>query len=126
MIKFNYRYFIGFILLLITEIIIEKYATGFIRHTMGDYLVVILLYCFIKSFFTFSIEKTAIITLLFSYFIEFLQLSNLQNIFPEKYFKIVQITLGTSFSYLDLLAYTLGILTVYVIDKYLKKIKNLS
>ncbi len=100
MIKFNLKYFIAFFLLLVIEIIIERYATGFIRHTLGDYLVVILLYCLIKGF---------------------LKISNLQNIFPKNYSRTVQIILGTSFSFLDLVAYSLGVLTVYLIDKFFKK-----
>jgi len=126
MIKFNLKYFIAFLFLLIIEIVIERFATGFIRHTLGDYLVVILIYCLIKGFFKISNTKAAIITLIFSFVIEFLQLSNLQNIFPEDYSKAVQIILGTSFSVLDLVAYSLGVLTAYVIDTYYKRIKNLS
>ncbi|MCG1035736.1 DUF2809 domain-containing protein [Polaribacter sargassicola] len=126
MIKLNVKYLLASVLLLIIEIAIARYATGFIRHTLGDYLVVILLYFLIKGFLKITNKKAAIITLIFSFIIEFLQLSNLQNIFPEKYSKTVQIILGTSFSYLDLVAYTLGVLTVYIIDSYYQKTKNLS
>ena len=48
---FNLKYFIIFILLFLTEVVIAKYTTGFIRHTVGDYLVVMFVYTFIKSIF---------------------------------------------------------------------------
>ena len=119
--KFNKKYFIIFIFLLLTEIIIAKYITGFIRHTLGDYLVVILLYSFIKSFMKISVKKAALITLVISFIIEFLQLSGLQNMYPSEYSKTLKIVLGTSFSISDLIAYALGVITILVIEKVIKK-----
>ena len=119
--KFNKKYFIIFIFLLLTEIIIAKYITGFIRHTLGDYLVVILLYSFIKSFMKISVKKAALITLVISFIIEFLQLSGLQNMYPSEYSKTLKIVLGTSFSISDLIAYALGVITILVIEKIIEK-----
>ena len=106
-------------ILLLSEILIAKYATGFIRHTFGDYLCVILLYAFIKSFTKSSNLKTAIIVLSIAYLIEFLQLTNLQYLYPDKYIKTLQLILGTSFSIGDLIAYTLGIITTLLIENKL-------
>ncbi|WP_397447405.1 DUF2809 domain-containing protein [Polaribacter sp. R77954] len=119
MIQFNLNYFFLFLILLLTEIIIAKYATGFIRHTFGDYLCVILLYALIKSFVKLSNLKTAIFVLLIAYAIEFLQLTNLQSFYPNKYAKVLRLILGTSFSIGDLIAYTLGIITTLVIENKL-------
>lgn len=119
MIQFNLKYFSFFLILLLSEILIAKYATGFIRHTLGDYLCVILLYTFIKSFTKSSNLKTAIIVLLIAYLIEFLQLTNLQYLYPDKYIKTLQLILGTSFSIGDLIAYTLGIITTLLIENKL-------
>ena len=122
--KIHLKYFITFILLLIIEILIARYATGFLRHTIGDYLAVMFVYTFIKSFFKIAIEKAAIITLVISYIIEFLQLSNLQNWYPSEYTKTFKLILGTSFSVGDLVAYTLGIGTIILIEKSFKKDRN--
>jgi len=119
MIAFNKKYFTLFTGFLLSEIMIAKFATGFIRFTLGDYLVVMLLYCFIKSFFNISMEKTALLVLGIAFAIEFLQLTNLQNQYPEKYEKFLRIILGTSFSIEDLIAYLLGIVTVVFIEKKL-------
>lgn len=113
------KYFIAFLMILILEILIAKYAAGFIRHTLGDYLCVILLYTLIKSIFKISNLTTAIIVLLIAYVVEFLQLTNLQNLYPSKYANTLKLILGTSFSIGDLIAYTLGILTVLALEKVL-------
>ena len=122
--KIHLKYFITFILLLIIEILIARYATGFLRHTIGDYLAVMFVYTFIKSIFKIAIEKAAIITLVISYIIEFLQLSNLQNWYPSEYTKTFKLILGTSFSVGDLVAYTLGIGTITLVEKSFKNDRN--
>jgi hypothetical protein len=120
MMQFNLKYFILFLILFLSEIIIAKYTTGFIRHTFGDYLCVILIYAFIKSFVKISNLKTAIIVLLIAYLVEFLQLTNLQNLYPDEYANTLKLILGTSFSIGDLVAYTLGIITTLFIENKIK------
>lgn len=126
MMKFNKIYFTITIVLLLVEIVIAKYSNGFIRHTLGDYLAVILLYAFIKSFSKLSMLKTSMIVLCIAYSIEFIQLTDLQKIYPSEYSKMLKLLLGTSFSIVDLVAYTLGIATVILFEKYLRKAKTSS
>jgi len=115
--QFNKIYFIAFILLLLTEIAIAFFFTkGFIRHTVGDFLVVILLYCFFKSFLRESIFNIAIGTLVIAYIIEFLQLTNFLDYFGLRHNKWANLILGNSFSIQDLVAYTLGIILVIGIE----------
>lgn len=118
---FNLKYFLISIILLISEILIAKYTTGFIRHTFGDYLCVILIYAFMKIFVKLSNLKTAIIVLLIAYTVEFLQLTNLQNFYPKEYANTLKLVLGTSFSVGDLIAYTLGIISTLLIEYKLEK-----
>ena len=115
--KFSKTYFIITIILFLVEAVIAKYTTGFIRHTFGDYLCVILIYAFIKSFVKLSNLKTAILVLLIAYIIEFLQLTNLQNFYPDEYANTLKLILGTSFSIGDLVAYTLGVITILIVEK---------
>ena len=121
MIKFNKIYFLISIILFLSEIVIAKYTTGFIRHTFGDYLCVILIYTLIKSFVQLSNLKTASIVLLIAYVVEFLQLTNLQNFYPDEYTNTLKLVLGTSFSIGDLVAYTLGIITTLLIEYKVEK-----
>lgn len=120
--KFNAKYFVIFISLFVSEILIAKYATGFLRHTFGDYLSVMLLYTFIKSFIKISAYKVAFFVLLIAYLIEFLQLTNLQNFYPLEYRNTFKLILGTSFSIPDLVAYSLGIATILIIEKLVVKL----
>lgn len=117
--QFNLIYFIVFLILLLSEIVIAKYATGFTRHTFGDYLCVIVIYSFIKSILKVDKIRVALFVLLLSYTIEFLQLTNLQDWYPLAYKNLLQLILGTSFSIADLVAYTLGIITTLIIEKKL-------
>ena len=124
MIKFNKIYFTLFLVIFLTEILIARYATGFLRHTIGDYLAVMFVYTFIKSIFKIAIEKAVLITFAISFIIEFLQLSNLQNWYPSEYTKTFKLILGTSFSVGDLVAYTLGIGTIILVEKSFKNDRN--
>jgi len=50
--QFSHSSFIAFALLFLTEIAIAVFFKGgFIRHTFGDYLVVLLLYFFSKELY---------------------------------------------------------------------------
>ncbi|TYA86806.1 ribosomal maturation YjgA family protein [Seonamhaeicola marinus] len=103
-------------LLFLTEVSIACFIkTGFIRHTLGDYLVVILLYCFIKIFIEGYSNLIAIGVLVFSFIIEFLQLFNVLDYLNIQN-NIIRIILGTTFQTTDLVAYTLGILTILIIE----------
>lgn len=111
------------LLLFITELLIAQ-ASGFIRYTFGDYLVVILLYYLIKSFFNFPPKKIAVTVLLFSYTVETLQYFNFVNRIGLGNSKIANIIIGNTFSLSDLIAYTLGIITVYSIEKNISQKNN--
>ncbi len=115
--KFNKIYFIIALALLVIETLIAIYLKfGFIRHTFGDYLVVILLYCFIKSFIKTTPLIAAIPVLIFSYIIELLQLVNILGMLNLNNNYLLKLILGSTFQISDLVAYTLGILTVLIIE----------
>lgn len=124
MIQFNKKYFILFVVLFLTEIVIAKYASGFIRFTFGDFLAVIFVYSLIRSFLKITANLAAILSLSIAFVIEFLQLTNLQNLYPIEYSKELKIILGTSFSIEDLVAYSFGFLTIIVIENNLKHWSN--
>lgn len=114
---FNKKYFIITIILLIVEILIGMYVKDkFIRPYGGDYLVVILLYTFIKSFWDESFMKVAIGVLIFSFVLEFLQYFNFVDRIGLGDIKLARILIGTSFAWEDLVAYALGVLTVIFVE----------
>ena len=115
--KFNPKYFIFFLILFFIEALIATYVKpGFVRSIFGDYLVVILLYCFFKSFVTAKSLHVALIVILIAYIIEFLQLTRLLNVLHLKENSLANLILGNTFQIEDLVAYTLGILTVIYVD----------
>jgi Protein of unknown function (DUF2809) len=125
MITFNKNYFILAILLFITEVLIALYIRdAFVRPYLGDVLVVILLYCFIKSFLNLPDFAVAISVLIFAFSIELLQYVNMVEILGLQKSSLARAVLGTSFSWLDLLAYTAGIVIVLDVEHPLLK-KNL-
>jgi Protein of unknown function (DUF2809) len=115
---FNKNYFLLTILLFAIEICIAKYIEDdIIRPYIGDMLVVILIYCFVKSFVTTKIIPTAIAVLLFSYFIEALQYFKIVEVLGLQEYKMARIIIGTFFSWVDILMYTIGIIIVLVVEK---------
>jgi succinate-acetate transporter protein len=112
------NYFLGFAGLLIIEFLIAKYVRDdFIRPYLGDYLVVILLYCFLMFISQIAVVRGLIEVLLFSFAIEFFQMVNIVKVLQYQPPDLVMILLGSSFSTWDLLAYSLGLLTCYLIEK---------
>jgi hypothetical protein len=125
MFQFNRNYFLLTILLFLTEIAIAIYVhDDFLRPYFGDFLVVILLYCFVKSFVKVSVLVAASLVLIFSFGIEIAQHFNMVEKLGLQHSKIARVVLGNSFAWMDLLAYVLGILTVIGIETLHLKRKN--
>ncbi|MGB5553598.1 MAG: DUF2809 domain-containing protein [Flavobacteriaceae bacterium] len=116
--QFNIKYFIISVLLFSIEVAIAIFLKeGFIRYSVGDFLVVILMYFFIRSFIKAKPLHIAIATLLIAYAVEFLQMANLLDYLDLRNNKWAAIIMGTHFSIEDLIAYTLGVVLVFYLDK---------
>ncbi|AUC80772.1 DUF2809 domain-containing protein [Lacinutrix sp. Bg11-31] len=121
-ITFQPYYFAVFYTLLLVEIAIALLLKGgFIRHTFGDFLSVIVLYCLIKSFVDIKPGLLTIIVLLIAFVIEFLQLANILDFLNLRDNRLIATIFGTSFSIQDLVAYTLGALFILITDIILTK-----
>lgn len=118
MLTFNKNYFILTLFIFVIEVIIALYIKDtFIRSYLGDVLVVILLYCFIKSFIKSRVAIVALFVLLFSFTIETLQYFNIVERLGLEQYKIARIIIGTSFSWIDLICYTIGYILIVIIEK---------
>ncbi|MDI3319509.1 DUF2809 domain-containing protein [Pinibacter soli] len=96
--KFNWIYFALTIALFATEVFIAKYVHDtIIRPYGGDFLVVILIYCFVKSFVDTPFLKTAIAVLLFSFLIETLQYLHFVDRIGLSNNKLARLVIGVSF-----------------------------
>lgn len=115
---FKIKYFVAASILFGIEVLIALYAHDqIIRPYVGDMLVVVLIYCFVKSVVNTPVIKTAIAVLLFSYIVEILQYFNFITMLGLQHSAIARVILGTSFAWIDLLAYTVGISLVLIIEK---------
>ena len=115
---FQKQYFLLTVLLFLIEVAIAMYAHDrFVRPYVGDFLVVIFLYCLVQSFFKIPYNKAALAVLLFSYLIEASQYFHLINHLGLRQSRLAHLILGSGFEWIDLLAYTLGILLVTEIEK---------
>lgn len=115
--RLNKTYIILTIVLFAIEALIAIYLkTGFIRHTFGDYLCVMLLYCFFKSFIKGHHFKIAISVLMIAFVVEFLQLTNYLELFNLQDNHLAKVILGSTFHISDLVAYSLGIITVIIFE----------
>lgn len=111
MIKFRFskKPFTIFCLLLFIEILIALFIKdSFIRPYGGDILVVILIYHFIDSFVAVKPFYNALLTLLFAYIVEIAQFFDI-NEYLNINNKIIRIIIGSSFSWADILCYTIGV-----------------
>jgi hypothetical protein len=121
MFKFHFRYFISFLALLVIEVLIALFAhNAFVRPYVGDGLVVILLYCLIKSFFKVPVWWAAISVLVFSYVVEILQYFKLVELIGLQKYSLARILIGTTFQWGDLVAYAVGIGVVLGTERILK------
>jgi hypothetical protein len=92
-----------------------------IRPYVGDFLVVILIYCFIRSFISARVLPTAIGVLIFAYAIESLQYLDLIGRLGLRESRFANVILGNYFEWIDIVAYTLGIVTVLLVEKLRSK-----
>ena len=119
MIRFNKHYFGVAILIFLLEVLIALYVhDDFIRPYLGDVLVVMLIYCFIKAFLRLPVPTVAVFVLVFSFTIEFLQYLNVVEMLGLEKSRVARIVIGTSFSWLDLIMYAVGVGAIVIIEKY--------
>ncbi len=116
--KFNSRYLEYSILLFLVEVFIALYVTdAFVRPYVGDFLVVILLYCIVKSVLDANKTKIAFSVLLFACLLEVLQYFRIAEVLGLGAYPLANVIIGTSFAWIDLLAYALGIMTVLIAER---------
>jgi len=117
MVYFNVKYLVPAVLLFMVEIIIAMYAhDAILRPFVGDFLVVILIYCFVKTFINVSLKRTSTWFLVFAYSVELSQRFHLINSFGLENSKIARLIMGDYFSWTDMLMYTMGIILVVIIE----------
>jgi Protein of unknown function (DUF2809) len=122
MLRFNPAYFVLALLLVATDIlIVDSLHDAVIRPYGGDFLWGIFLYCLVRSFVNRPVMPIAIGVLVFCYAEETLQYFHLADRLGFRKPSLMRTLIGTSFTWVDMLCYTLGIGMVLILEGRLKK-----
>lgn len=115
--RFELKPFIIFCTIFLIEVLIAKFINdNIIRPYVGDILAVILIYYFIKAFIQTKSIYIIFGTVLFAYLVEIGQYLHIADILGVKN-KILRIMIGSSFSWGDIICYTIGGTICYIFHK---------
>lgn len=104
--------------LIVCYIIVKSFSGNpIIRGFLGDIVIVLLIYNFLKGIKDFNSKKLVIFTLMLSYITEFLQYLQISKYLGLENNQAAQLIIGSVFDPFDLLAYTIGGLMAYLADK---------
>lgn len=109
-------YIIAFLVFFIIELMIALYVRDrFIRPYIGDMLVVILVYCFVRIFIPDHYRLMPLYVFIFACFIEGLQYLNIVEVLGLEQNRIMRTVIGSVFDWKDIFCYGTGcvILGIY-------------
>ncbi len=116
--RFDLKSFVICLIIFLIEVLIALFVDdSFIRPYGGDILVVILIYYFLKSFIETKTIYLVVAVLLFAYLVEFGQHLRLVEVLGLQGNKVMRTIIGSSFSWWDIVCYTIGGAICYLIDR---------
>lgn len=125
--RFDLKSLLIAITIFFVEVLIALYVDDkIIRPYVGDILVVILIYYFIKAFFEIKKLYLVVAVLLSAYLVEFGQYLNMVELFGLQNNRVARIVLGTVFTWGDMLCYTIGGVLCYFFDKSSTSVSTIS
>ena len=118
-------YLLVTICLLFIEIAIALFVKDkIIRPYIGDLLVVILIYAFVKIWISNREILVAICVFVFACFIELLQYFHIVEVLGLDDNKVATVIIGSKFNTLDIVMYLMGTIVVILTEKFLKSGAN--
>ncbi len=122
MFSFNAKYLFLTIILFLIEFAIAVFVKDtLIRPFVGDVLVVILVYCFLRIFVQIEYWKAAFGTLIFACSIEILQYFDYVKLLGLENNRILSIAMGRTFEWLDFAAYFVGFGLIILVEMKLRR-----
>nr|WP_295928751.1 DUF2809 domain-containing protein [uncultured Dyadobacter sp.] len=104
------KYLTGALAIFVLEVLIALFVRDeLIRPWGGDFLVVLLLYCLVRGCTHWNVIVAALVVLLFAWMVEILQYVQIISVMGLEGNNFARTIIGTSFSWGDILAYTLGV-----------------
>lgn len=114
-------YLLCFIVILAVEVFIGMYVRdAFVRPYLGDALVVVLIYCFVRIFIPRGIRWLPVYVFAFACFIEVMQYFRLVDVLGLTN-RVARIVLGSTFDLKDILSYAAGCLFILIAERGLKR-----
>jgi hypothetical protein len=119
MFRFHKTYFLLFLFLFWFEVLIALFINDdFVRPYVGDFLVVMLLYCFVRTFLNLHLHFTLLLVLTMAFAVETAQYFSVVTWLGLQDYPLANTLIGNSFDWQDLLAYTLGAGLVLFLEQY--------
>lgn len=110
-------YAVATLLLLLIEVIIALYVhDDFIRPYVGDILVVIVIYTFIRIFIPEKCKLVPLFIFIFATGVELLQLANIVEILGVADNKFLKTLIGSVFDVKDIICYAVGCVMLCVYE----------
>jgi hypothetical protein len=118
---FNGKYLLLAAILFAVEVGIALFINdSIVRPFVGDVLVVVLIYCFLRIFLNFAAWKIALGVFLFACAIEVLQYFDYVARLGLENNRAVSTILGRTFEWKDFIAYFVGFLLILAVEKFFK------
>ena len=115
---FNSRYLLATVIIFVTELGIALFVNDrFVRPFVGDALVVVLIYCFVRIFLNVNYSTAALGVLVFACAIEILQYFDYVRRLGLEDNRVLSTALGRTFEWLDFAAYFAGFLLIIAGEK---------
>jgi len=116
--RFDPKSFIICLIIFFIEVLIALFVNdSFIRPYGGDILVVILIYYFLKSFIETKTIYLVVAVLLFAYLVEIGQYFRMVEVLGLQGNTVMRVIIGSSFSWWDIICYTIGGAICYLINR---------
>lgn len=116
--RINFKYSLGFIALFIIEVLIALYVRdSFVRPYLGDVLVVILLYCLVRSILSKRIKLLPMYLFFFATLVEVAQYFRIIEVLRLKSNTVLSTAVGSSFDVKDVLCYLTGAVLLFIWEK---------
>jgi len=124
-IKLDTKCLFSFIIVFIIEAIIAVFIhDNFIRPYLGDVLVVVLIYCFIKAFVRNETKLLPLYIFIFAVLVEVGQYFNLAKLLGLSNYKIARIIIGSTFDMKDIACYLAGCVGLFLYEMIKRRFMN--
>lgn len=120
--KINIKYMISFIILLLVEVFIGAFINDkIIRPYVGDILVVVVIYTFIKIFIKKEVKMLPVYIFIFAVMVEVMQYYNIVELLNLQHNKLMSIIIGSTFDMKDIFCYFIGAILLIIWESINRK-----